>query len=155
MDRHAQTDLKVEHRLATMADAGRLFDIRRQAITELATPKMSTSDAQAWAAALSIAGMEQKLRELEVWVAEVNRSVLGWGAIGGDRLEGLYTDPKFAGRGIGTSLLGVLETVMKRRGITLLRAEASRNAETFYLRRGYERTEGHTAKAAHPIQKRL
>ena len=48
--------------------------------------------------------MKRKLRELEVWIASSGGTIVGWGAIKGDRLEGLYTDPGFAGRGIGTSL---------------------------------------------------
>ena len=30
--------------------------------------------------------------------------VAGWGAIGGDYLEGLYTAPEFAGRGVGSRI---------------------------------------------------
>ena len=148
-------DMKVTHRPARMADVGRLFEIRRQSIIKLATIKMSASEAQAWAAKLTVDGMKQKIRQLELWVAEASGSVLGWGAIGGDKLEGLYTDPSFAGRGIGTELLGLLEALMKRRGIAIMRAEASLNAEEFYLRRGYEPTGVRTPEGAHLIWKRL
>ena len=79
----------------------------------------------------------------------------GWGAIRGDRLEGLYTDPEFAGRGIGTELLGVLEGLMRERGILTVRAEASSNAEEFYLRRGYEPVGLPTPEGTLPIAKRL
>jgi putative acetyltransferase len=54
------------------------------------------------------------------------------------RLEGLYTDPNFSGRGIGTELLNKLEIRMRTQGIRTIRAEAGLNAEGFYLRRGYE-----------------
>jgi GNAT superfamily N-acetyltransferase len=47
--------------------------------------------------------------------AEVNDAVVGWGAIRGDRLEGLYTEPDFAGRGIGTGLLSLIEVLMRGR----------------------------------------
>src|SRR3954447_25797445 len=98
---------------------------------------MSTAEAEAWAATLIGAG-KQKIRELEIWVAEVGHAVEGWGAIRGDQLEGLYTDPKFAGRGIGRELLGLLEAMMRGRGVPTVSAEASSNAEQFYLRRGYQ-----------------
>jgi putative acetyltransferase len=99
---------------------------------------MSVSDAKIWAKNLSVPGMELKIREMEILVAEINGRVVGWGAIRGDRLEGLYTDPDFAGRGIGTELLRRLEVLMRSYGIRTIRAEASLNAEGFYLRRGYE-----------------
>jgi putative acetyltransferase len=147
--------MKATYRPAAMADADRLFDIRRQAITTLATKKMLLAEAEAWAATLTAAGMEKKLRELEIWVAEVSFEIVGWGAIRGDRLEGLYTDPKFAGRGIGTELLRLLEALMQGRCISSVRAEASSNAEEFYLRRGYEPTGARTPEGAQPIGKRL
>jgi putative acetyltransferase len=116
---------------------------------------MSVAEAEAWAATLSVDGMEQKIRELEIWVAEVSNEVAGWGAISGNQLKGLYTDPKFAGRGIGKELLGSLEALMRGRGISVVCAEASSNAEKFYLRCGYEPAGLGTPDGTHPIIKRL
>ena len=147
--------MKVEHRLATLNDAKRLFELRRQSINELAVQGMPIAEAASWAEKLTVAGMQRKLSELEIWVAEIGAKVVGWGAIRGDRLEGLYTDPEFAGRGIGTELLGVLEGVMRERGILTVRAEASSNAEEFYLRRGYEPVGLPTPEGTLPIAKRL
>jgi putative acetyltransferase len=72
------------YRLATREDASRLYDIRRRSILKLAPPTMPAAEAQAWAERFTLAGMEQKLRELEVWVAEQESIVAGWGAIRGD-----------------------------------------------------------------------
>jgi putative acetyltransferase len=147
--------MNATYRLATLADADRLFRIRRQSITALATNSISTSEAEAWAATLTMAGMERKLRELEIWVAEMSGAVVGWGAIRGDRLEGLYTDPAFAGRGIGTELLRLLEALMRERGVANVRAEASANAEEFSLRRGYKPTGVRSPEGARLVSKRL
>ncbi|ANW01280.1 GNAT family N-acetyltransferase [Bradyrhizobium icense] len=143
------------HRRAMFNDADCLCDIRRRSILELAPPKMSVAEAQAWAAKLTRAGMEQKLRELEVWVAELDGFVAGWGAIRGDRLEGLYTDPEFAGRGVGAGLLEMFERLMCERGIRAVRAEASSNAMAFYLRRGYRANGPQSPNGAWPIAKGL
>jgi len=99
--------------------------------------------------------MEQKLREMEIWVVELNDAVAAWGAIRGDQLEGLYTAPEFASRGIGTGLLAMLEGLMRDRGILMVRADASSNAEGFYFRRGYEPTGVRSPEGARPIMKRL
>jgi putative acetyltransferase len=136
-------------------DASRLHDIRRRSILELAPPTMPKADAQAWALQLTLAGMEQKLRELEVWVAELDGGVVGWGAIRIDRLEGLYAAPEFAGQGVGAGLLGMLEELMRDRGFPSVHAEASTNALDFYLRRGYRATGPQTPKGAWPIAKEL
>jgi putative acetyltransferase len=147
--------MKAVHRLATLNDTNRLFDLRRQSIIKLAAKGMSIEEAARWAEELTVAGMERKICELEIWIAELSEKVVGWGAIRGDRLEGLYMDPEFAGRGIGTELLGLLEGLMQERGVPAVRAEASSNAEVFYLRRGYERTDPSTSEGAQPIRKQL
>lgn len=147
--------LSLEHRLATPGDAKRLFELRRKSILGLAPRGMPAAQAEIWAANLTVDGMHQKLREVEIWIVEQNDTVVGWGAIRGGRLEGLYTDPEFAGRGIGTELLGVLEALMRERGILAVQAEASSNAEEFYFRRGYEPIGPRTPNGARPISKRL
>jgi putative acetyltransferase len=117
---------------------------------------MSVSQAEIWAANLTVAGMDRKIREMEIWVAELNGRTVGWGAIRGDRVEGLYTDPEFVGQGIGTELLAKLEALMRGRHIRTIRTEASSNAEGFYPRRGYEPIGPHLpGEEARPLAKRL
>ena len=116
---------------------------------------MSVEDAQAWAKQLTPSGMERKLRELEIWVAELDGVTAGWGAIHGDVLEGLYTAPEYAGQGVGAALLDRLETLMRGQGVDAVRAEASSNAKAFYLRRGYRQTGPQTPTGAWPIAKQL
>ncbi|WP_334359603.1 MULTISPECIES: GNAT family N-acetyltransferase [unclassified Bradyrhizobium] len=136
-------------------DAGGLYDIRRRSILELAPPTMAAAEAQGWAARLTLSGMARKLRELEIWVAELDGEIVGWGAIRGDRLEGLYAAPEFAGQGVGVGLLAMLEGLMRDRGFPSVHAEASTNARDFYLRRGYRATGPQTPKGAWPIAKEL
>ena len=95
--------------------------------------------------------MERKHREFEIWVAELGGALAGWGAIGDNYLEGLYTAPEFAGRGVGGSLLTWLEGLLRDRGIQAVRADASSNARDFYLRRGYRLSGPRTAVGAWPI----
>ena len=143
------------YRLAMRKDANRLYDVRRRSILELAPPTMPMAEAEAWATQLTLSGMERKLCELEIWVAERDGAVAGWGAIRGDYLEGLYTAPEYAGQGVGAALLGQLEGLMRGRGVSAVRAEASSNAKAFYLRRGYRATGPETPVGAWPIAKQL
>jgi putative acetyltransferase len=145
----------VTHRAATTADAPRLLELRRESILALAPHGMSNPEAEAWAANLTIGGMETKIREMDIWTAAIGGRVVGWGAVRGNRLEGLYTDPEFAGQGIGTELLGRLEHLMRTRGVQTVRADASANAEGFYLRRGYEPDGPLRGGGARPIRKTL
>ena len=141
------------YRLAMRTDANRLYDIRRRSILELALPTMPAAEAQAWAAQLTLSGMERKLHDLEIWVAERGDIVAGWGAIRDDMLEGLYTAPEFAGQGVGARLLVWLEGLMREREFRSVRLEASSNARGFYLRRGYRPTGPQTPQGAWPMVK--
>ena len=116
---------------------------------------MPVAEAQGWAAQLSPAGMEQKLRDLEVWVAEQGSALAAWGAIRGDYLEGLYTAPESAGQGVGAGLLAMLEGLIRKRQFPSVRAEASSNALAFYLRRGYRANGPQVPNGAWPIIKVL
>ena len=143
------------HRLATLDDAAALFDLRRRSILELAARGLPPGEAEAWVAKHSLARMERKIREFEIWVAELGGSFAGWGAIGGDTLEGLYTAPEFAGRGVASDMLARLEALMRNRGVATMRADASSNARDFYLRRGFRLTGPQAPAGTWPIEKRL
>jgi putative acetyltransferase len=143
------------YRPATLDDAAQLFELRRSSILELALSGMSVEDATAWAKQLTPSGMARKLREFEIWIAELDGIPAGWGAIHGDVLEGLYTAPEYAGQGVGAALLGRLESLLRARGVAAVRAEASSNARAFYLRRGYRQTGPQTSVGAWPIAKQL
>lgn len=141
------------YRLATREDASRLHNIRRRSILELAPPAMPEAEAMAWASQLTLAGMERKLRELEVWVVELDGVAIGWGAIRGDMLEGLYVAAEFAGQGVGAGLLDRLEGLIRDREFPSVRLEASSNARSFYLRRGYRATGPQTPQGSWPMVK--
>ena len=114
---------------------------------------MQKAEAQAWASQLKLSGTGRKLRELEVWVAELDCLVVAWGVIRGDMLEGMYVAAEFAGQGIGAGLLDRLEALMREREFPSARLEASSNARGFYLRRGYRATGPQTPQGAWPMVK--
>lgn len=143
------------YRPAKSDDAILLLEIRRLSILELAPSGMLAAEATAWATQLTQAGMERKLRELEIWVADLDGEAAGWGAIGGGRLEGLYVAPQFARRGVGAGLLLRLEGVMHARGVRTVQADASSNARNFYIRRGYRSAGPQAPDGSWPIAKEL
>jgi putative acetyltransferase len=147
--------IAVVHRPATLDDAAVLLELRRRSILELAAEGLPAGEAETWAAKLTLGGMQTKLRELEIWIAELDGIAAGWGAIRADYLEGLYSAPQFAGRGIASGMLASLEALMIARGVAAVHAEASSNAKAFYLRRGYRMSGPQTAERAWPITKAL
>ena len=147
--------MDVSTRKATLDDVPRLWTIRRESILKLAPGGMSVGESQTWAAKMTLAGMEKRFRDAEIWIAESEGIIVGWIAIRVDYIDGLYVDPPFAQQGIGSQLLQLSEALIREQGIQIVRLDSSVNAEEFYLRRGYERTGVTPERDAIPMRKRL
>lgn len=142
-------------RSAHSSDAERLLDIRQRAILELAVPTLSVQQAQAWAAGRDLAWMEGLISTSPLWVACLEGAVAGWVAVEDQRVIGLYVDPPYSCRGIGSRLLAVAEHELSSRGSQTIELEASWNSEGFYLRRGYEPLTDRPAMGPRPMRKTL
>ncbi len=80
----------------------------------------------------------------EVWVAELDGTVLGYARLSGDWLDDLYVAPAYAGQGVGSALLE-LAKALRPSGLCLWVFESNQPARDFYARRGFvalERTDG-------------
>ncbi|MHC1791983.1 GNAT family N-acetyltransferase [Solidesulfovibrio sp.] len=71
-----------------------------------------------------------------ILAAQVAGQICGVAALTGDEVSLLYAAPP-APPGTGAALLGAVETLARERGLPGLRLCASRNALSFYLRRGF------------------
>jgi|SRR4051812_40338968 hypothetical protein len=74
--------MSAAHRPPTRAGAAQLLALRQRSIIALAPAGMPVADAQMRAANLGLSGMEAKLRELEIWLAERDARVAGWERFG-------------------------------------------------------------------------
>ena len=96
-------DLCCTIRTARAEEAERLLAIRRQAILELTVPALSPEQAQKWAAGRDLAWMTTLISEKPIWVAQLNEVIVGWIALEGNRVIGLYVDPSHICRGFGVA----------------------------------------------------
>ena len=85
-------------RLARRIDRERLCEVRRHSIQELAISGMTPEQARTWADSMTTERWARKVAGLEVWVAEPDGEVVGWVGVQGDRIDGMYVDPRM-GRG--------------------------------------------------------
>ncbi len=141
-------------RRAEAADEEALIRIRRCAILTLAVPAMSMEQVETWAARTAADRIARAIREHEVWVA-VEGAAVGWVEVDRDRVAALYVSPSCARRGVGSALLTLAETSIRRSGYATARLESSQNALDFYLRRGYLRCGRPDADGAWPLRKDL
>ena len=141
-------------RRAAAADEAALASIRRRAILALAVPAMSTEQAEKWAARAAADRIARAIRDHDVWVADEGIAI-GWVEVDGDRIAALYVSPSCAHRGVGSALLALAETSIRRSGYATARLESSQNALDFYLRRGFRRCGAPDASGAWPLLKEL
>ena len=126
----------VQVRLATTDDAATIARIHREARRE-AMPYLphlhSDEDTVAWV-------REIVLPAQDVWVAVLGERIIGYVAINGETVAGLYVDPCFQRRGVGSALLRL---AMDRSGATLDLWTFQRNlhARRFYEAHGFRAVE--------------
>lgn len=142
-------------RPAVPRDAPALAGIRREAILTLAVATYGSKRARDWADSAPADRVHRAITQREVWVAEQAGSALGWVEIDGGRVEGIYVRPDASGAGIGSALLSLAEGLIRGAGHAAVALDASRNAEPFYLRRGYQVLAERAADGARPMLKPL
>lgn len=81
----------------------------------------------------------ERVRALHPWVAEVDGVLAGYADLQDDGLiDHFYVSPDFARRGVGAALMAQLLACAHERGLTALRTHASRTAQPFFARFGFE-----------------
>ncbi len=123
-----------ELRPAVAGDAGRLGEIRRAAILELAGAELGSDAAAAWLE--SLPAVSDVLAASEVWLAGTGDALAGWVEMRQNRVAGLWVEPAQASRGLGSQLLQLAERRLQDRGYTEVRI-SPRSARAFFEHRGY------------------
>lgn len=128
-------------RRARPEDARALRDVRAASIRGLCAAAYGTSQIRAWAGNRRVRPYRRVIEEgkEDVFVALRGRIVAGFASLEGDKVRTAYVHPRFAGRGVGGSLLGTLERLARRRGRRRLVLDSTLNAVGFYERFGFRR----------------
>lgn len=135
----------VRVRQATATDNLDVVSVKRAAIRAEAGDAYSAEQIAAWTPGAAefedyeaALGSDQYL----VLVAENDEQVVGFGVLDVESgsLLALYIEPDERGTGIGSTLLGHIETSARMNGADTLDLLASRNAVGFYEDNGYERS---------------
>lgn len=131
-------------RQAATTDNVDVVAVKRDAIRDGAGDAYSAAQVAAWTPGeAELADYETALDDDRylVLVAEVDERVVGFGVLNVENgsLLALYIEPERRGTGIGSTLLGHIESSARMNGADALDLLASRNAVGFYEDSGYER----------------
>ena len=132
----------VQFRQATPGDAAAVLAVKRAAIREVAGFHYSDEQIAAWAPDEDgLADFERAIDSdrFTVLLAEADGETAGYGVLNADagRIEAAYVHPDHGGEGIGSSLVGQLETRAEMRDVDRLDVVAALNATGFYESLGY------------------
>jgi GNAT superfamily N-acetyltransferase len=142
-------------RRAVAVDASRLYDLRRSSILAVSPEDMPADLLKRWADSRTAEWTAEIVNSRDVWVCELDGRTVGWVSATNDLVDGLYVDPCSARRGVGASLLRLIEDRIAAGGALQVRLEASWNSEGFYRRHGYLPTSPRPADGARPMAKSL
>jgi len=138
--------VNVSVRTARPGDAEAILAVKQAAIAELSASAYTRQQIEAWTPdddALTEYRNATETDGFQILVACDDEQVVGYGVLSAesDRIEALFVHPHRARSGIGTRLLGQLESSALLIGCRALTVVSSRNATEFYELHGYTRVE--------------
>lgn len=137
---------KLTIRVARDEDAEAILQIHYAAVHEFGLRCYTQEILDEWSSEVNSIRIEKLRRTMienpegELWiVAESNEQIVGFGSIVplNNELRACYVSPASTGKGVGQAILKELESQALKRGVDFLQADASLNAEGFYVRNGY------------------
>ncbi len=134
-------------RLFAPGDGEALADLHRRAILAVPDRYYTLEERESWAFGLKPELYGPKDGEvLEVAVRQDARAI-AFCHSDRDEILGLYVDPDWQRRGVGSALLGRAEAMIAARGHGIAKVEASISARPFYESRGYRFVADHPHKS--------
>jgi len=138
----------VQFRQANPDDAADVLALKQAAI-ESTDSAYSRKQVEAWQPgdeALPTFKQAMESEQFVVLLAAVDGEPAGYGVLNVDeaRIDAVFVRPEHAGTGLGSSLVGQIETRARMLGLTELTVVSSLNARSFYGSLGYERFESRT-----------
>jgi len=142
------TAADVQFRQAEPGDAADVLALKQAAI-ESADETYSDTQVEAWRPtedALPVFEQAMDSDQFVVLLAETAGELAGYAVlnVAERRIDAVFVDPEYAGQGLGSSLVGQLETRARMLGLSELHVVSSLNARAFYESLGYEEVESRT-----------
>lgn len=126
-------------RPAQPEDAESFVTIHRSAILASAGTVYTSAECESWAYGLHAGQYTDAMTEKgeRFLVADRAGTPVGFCSFKNDEVVGLYIEPRFARRGLGSALLVAAERKILAQGGLRIRLKAALSAKDFYVERGY------------------
>lgn len=129
-------------RRAQSGDAPHMASVLADAVWGLTGDMYTKVQKQAWINSVRSEYFQTliALAQHDIWVVQRENDLVAFGVLHVDEVSYLYVRAAWAGRGLGSRLLNVLEQTARRRGVGSLFVRSSLNARPFYERHGFTLT---------------
>jgi GNAT superfamily N-acetyltransferase len=128
----------IEVRPFTPSDSEEASNIIVRCLREVNRNEYTEGQIERLCNAFSPAKLDKRFSDRKSFVAVMNDSIVGTATIKHNELGSVFVDPDFHRRGVGRILVDFIESLARRDGITLLKANSSLTAVNFYQQLGYE-----------------
>jgi ribosomal protein S18 acetylase RimI-like enzyme len=120
-------------------DIPQILEIRQRTFLHFAPSVYSPKEVKTLLEDIKIAELEEIIENKSLFVAEENHKIVGCGGWFGEYVRHMYVSPQETKKGIGSSLLRVLEEDYKHRtNNSIIKAGVILYARPFYEKNGYE-----------------
>ena len=122
-----------------LEDISQILEIRKRTFLHFAPSAYSPKEVKTLLEDIKISELEEMIENKSLFVAEENHKIVGCGGWFGESVRHMYVSPEETKKGIGSSLLRVLEEDYKdRTNNSIIKAGVILYARPFYERNGYE-----------------
>ena len=128
-------------RVATGGDASRIHDLHSRSVRELWPTHYSAAQIEGWIAGRTPEGYLAAISRGEMFVAEGDSMLLGFGHAKAGSIEAIYVEPEVRGTGVGSALLRRALIHARAGNPDTIRLTATLNAVGFYERFGFTSVE--------------
>ena len=120
-------------------DIPQILEIRQRTFLHFAPSVYSPKEVKTLLEDIKISELEEMIENKSLFVAEENHKIVGCGGWFGESVRHMYVSPEETKKGIGSSLLRVLEEDYKNRtNNSIIKAGVILYARPFYEKNGYE-----------------
>jgi predicted N-acetyltransferase YhbS len=120
-------------------DIPQILEIRKRTFLHFAPSAYSPKEVKTLLEDINISELEEMIENKSLFVAEENHKIVGCGGWLGESVRHMYVSPEETKKGIGSSLLRVLEEDYKNHtNNSIIKAGVILYARPFYERNGYE-----------------
>jgi GNAT superfamily N-acetyltransferase len=124
-------------RQAVEKDAVSIHDIHTRAVRGACKVCYTEKQISGWLKNRTPEGYLNSIRSNEIYVAEINKRIVGFGHAVPGEIVAIFVDPEFHKKGLGKALLEYGLNIAKTKNHKKIKLEATLNAADFYKKCGF------------------